>query len=187
MRPFVAAIGLVVLGAPGEGWAQVVQSYSYDANGRLTGVTTSGSAGTHTSAYAYDAADNRISRSQTGASTWVSMSRLPADQFLQPDEALFSPDGRYSFALRSSGQLELWFGDEPAEADLQPIVTAFIVTGEGQARFEATLTANPADTWLALRDDGTLVLTDAADQQLWLSSGINIGKVTQRAAGETAR
>ncbi len=175
MKTCVAAVGWLALFVPSVAGAQVVQSYTYDANGRLTGVATSGSAGTHTSAYAYDAANNRVSRSQTGASAWASLSRLPSDQFLQPDEALFSPDGRYSFALRSSGKMELWFGDEPAEAGLQALPAAFDLTSAGQARFAASPTASgsAADTWLVLRDNGVLVLTDETDRPLW-SSGDHV-------------
>lgn len=178
MKACVAAVGWLALVVPSVAGAQVVQSYAYDANGRLIGVATSGSAGTHTSAYAYDAANNRVSRSQTGASAWASLSRLPTDQFLQPDEALFSPDGRYSFALRSSGKMELWFGDRPAEANLQPLPSVFDLTPEGQAGFAALPTALgvAVDTWLALRDDGVLILTDDTDRQLWASGDqINAG------------
>ncbi|MDP2117799.1 MAG: RHS repeat domain-containing protein [Brevundimonas sp.] len=164
-------MGAVALVVPGASLAQVTQSYSYDANGRLTGVVTSGGAGTHTSAYAYDDANNRTSRSQTGTSAWASLPQLPVNQWLQPDEALVSPDGRYSFAMRPSGRLELWADDALATADFQSLVAAFRLTDEGQARFLPPLSTAPAQAgmWVALRDDGDLALLDAAGSEVWRS------------------
>lgn len=100
MKILAASLGALVLVVPGSSLAQVTQSYSYDANGRLIGVVTSGGAGTHTSAYGYDAANNRTYRGQSGTTAWAAIPQLPVSQFLQPDEALVPPDGRYSFALR---------------------------------------------------------------------------------------
>ena len=74
MKFLAVSLGAVILVAPGVSLAQVTQTYGYDANGRLTGVVTSGSAGTHTSAYAYDGAHNRTSRSQTGTTAWAALS-----------------------------------------------------------------------------------------------------------------
>jgi YD repeat-containing protein len=171
MKILAASLGAVVLVAPGASLAQVTQSYSYDANGRLTGVVTTGGAGTHTSAYAYDAANNRTARSQTGATAWAAIPQLPVNQFLQPDEALISPDGRYSFALRSSGQMELWFGDALANSDSRALVAAFPLTDDGQAKFLSTLptAAAPADAWVSLRDDGQLAMLDEDGNEVWRS------------------
>lgn len=171
MKILAVALGAVALVAPGASLAQVTQTYSYDANGRLTGVVTTGGAGTHTSAYAYDGANNRISRSQTGTTAWAAVSQLPTNQLLQPDEALVSPDGRYSFALRSSGRLELWSGEEPAISDSEALAAAFRLFDDGQARF---LPSDPAElprtgAWVALRDDGALAVFDEAGQELWRS------------------
>ena len=166
------AAALVALGAPGASLAQVTQTYSYDANGRLTGVVTTGGAGTHTSAYAYDAANNRTSRSQTGVTAWAAISQLPTPQLLQPDEALVSPDGRYSFALRSSGRLELWSGEEPAVSDSEALAAAFRLFDDGRARFLPSIPAElpQAGAWVSLRDDGALTLLDEAGSELWRSS-----------------
>ncbi len=83
MKPLVSVfIALTLAGLAGVANAQVTQTYSYDANGRLTGVSTTGSGGTNTAAYVYDDADNRTSRSQTGTSTWAALSRLPVGQSL---------------------------------------------------------------------------------------------------------
>ena len=172
MKFLAVSLGVVALCAPVVSQAQVTQTYSYDANGRLTGVVTTGGAGTHTSAYAYDAANNRTSRSQTGVTAWAAVTQLPIDQFLRPDEALVSPDGHYSFAMRSSGRLELWSGDEPATTDFGSLVAAFSLTEDGQAQFAPSFAfaAPTANVWVALRNDGQLALLDDAGGEVWRSS-----------------
>ncbi len=75
MKSLLSVCGALALaGLPAAASAQVTQSYQYDANGRLTGVTTAGSAGTNTAAYVYDDADNRTSRSQTGTTAYATLS-----------------------------------------------------------------------------------------------------------------
>ncbi|MEJ6789569.1 hypothetical protein BrevBR_08435 [Brevundimonas sp. BR2-1] len=181
MKILGPVFGAAVLIMPGASLAQVTQSYSYDANGRLTGVVTTGAAGTNTAAYAYDAANNRTSRSQTGTTAWAAISRLPANQFLQPDEALVSPDGRYSFALRASGQLELWSGEALAISDSRALVAAFSLTDDGQAKFLPSLPAAipPARAWVSLRDDGRLALLDETGDEVWRSINATVQEAGQ--------
>lgn len=171
MKILAVSLGAVALLVPGAVLAQVTQSYSYDANGRLTGVVTTGGAGTHTSAYTYDAANNRTSRSQTGTTAWVAISRLPTHQLLQPDEALVSPDGHYSFALRPSGRLELWSGEVPVSSGSRSLAAAFRLFDDGQARFLQSTSADSFQpgAWVSLRDDGDLALLDEAGEELWRS------------------
>ncbi len=181
MKFLAASFAAIVLVAPGASLAQVTQSYSYDANGRLTGVVTTGGGNTHNSAYAYDGANNRTSRSQTGATTWAALPQLPVNQFLQPNEALVSPDGHYSFALRSSGQLELWAGEALATTDFRSLAAAFSLTEDGQAQFAPSLSVAPpaANVWVALRNDGQLALLDEAGGEVWRS-----GDATGQEAGQ---
>ena len=180
MNILAVVFGAMVLVVPSTSLAQVTQSYSYDANGRLTGVVTTNGGSTHTSAYAYDAANNRTSRSQSGASTWAAVSQLPVNRFLQPDEALVSPDGRYSFALRSSGQMELWLGDTLATSDARALVAAFRLTDDGTAEFLPSLPdAAPTSAWVSLRDNGQLALLDEAGDEVWRS-----GDATSQEAGQ---
>ncbi len=167
----VSLAAAAVLAAPGAGLAQVTQTYTYDANGRLTGVATSGGAGTHTSAYAYDDADNRTSRSQTGTSAWAAIHHLPAGQALRPGQALTSPDGRYSLALRPSGRMELWAGDARVQAGRDAEAEkAFHIDGDGQARFASASGSDLAEARLALDGEGDLILSDMAGVQLWSSA-----------------
>ena len=68
-----ASVALALAALPASTLAQVTQAYQYDGHGRLTGVTTTGGAGTHTSAYAYDDANNRTYRSQTGTTAYAAI------------------------------------------------------------------------------------------------------------------
>jgi len=171
MKPLVSVSIALVLGSlPGAAIAQVTQTYNYDANGRLTGVTTTGSAGTNAAVYAYDDADNRTSRSQTGTTAYAALSRLPASDDLQPHQALVSPNGRFSLAVRDSGALELWTGQSilwsnSIDAHTRPI---FTVDGAGSARFRETEFADSprSGAYLALRDDGALALFDGLGSQV---------------------
>lgn len=76
MKPLVP-VAFVLVSLPALAAAQVAQTFSYDAHGRLTGVTTAGSAGTNTAAYVYDDADNRTSRSQTGTAAYATLAPPP--------------------------------------------------------------------------------------------------------------
>ncbi len=173
MRVITVLTAAFALAAPSVCLAQVTQSYSYDANGRLTGVVTSNGTNTHASAYAYDDANNRTARNQVGATTWAAVSRLPANRWLQPDEALISPDGRYSLAFRPSGRLELWSGDAPAPAlaGAPSLAAAFRLTDGGEASFlpPAETALAPEKAWVSLRDDGRLVLTSEVGDEVWRS------------------
>lgn len=68
-----ASVVLALVSLPAVAAAQVTQTYQYDGNGRLTGVSTSGSAGSHSSVYAYDDANNRTFRSQTGTTAYAAI------------------------------------------------------------------------------------------------------------------
>lgn len=176
MKPFVSvSVALVLAYVPAAAVAQVTQTYTYDANGRLTGVTTTGSGGTNTAAYAYDDADNRTSRSQTGTTAYAALSRLPAGDDLLPLQALVSPNGRFSLAVRSSGALELWADQSVVWSNLadEPGRPIFAVDGEGNAKFLGTGREDdsPAGAYLALQDDGNLMLRDAMGSAvLWQSN-----------------
>lgn len=148
---------LTALACPAS--AQVVQTYTYDANGRLTGISTTGSGGTNTVAYVYDDADNRTSRSQTGTSAYAALLSLPIGRPLQPSEALVSPDGGYSLALRASGRVELEAGDSRRVATPASLAGFFAIDSAGAARFrpEADL-AEVRGASLTLTDAGELML-----------------------------
>lgn len=159
MKPLAGVfIALAVVGLPSAALAQVTQTYSYDGNGRLTGVSTTRSGGTNTAAYAYDDADNRTSRSQTGSTTWAALSRLPVDQDLQPYQALVSADGRFSLALRASGRVEVESTEAGGGIGSPSLATLFRVDEDGAARFRPDTDLADRDAFLTLTGTGELML-----------------------------
>ena len=165
-----------ILAVAGAVRAQVTQSYSYDGNGRLIGVTTtSGGGGTNTAAYAYDAAHNRTQRVRSGVTTYAAIPSLSDGGLLSPFEALVSPDGRFTFALRQTGRLELWREDHPVWT-LDDLVGApsFAMTEAGARLALGREPASEAPVWSVTNDGALIVTAGAADTALWSSTaGIN--------------
>lgn len=170
---------LAVAAAP-QAQAQVTQTYQYDANGRLTGVSTSGASGTNSSAYVYDDANNRVSRTQTGTTAYAALLQMPANEWLRPDQALVSPDGQFSLALRSSGRLELWGPEGETPSRPSGPAAAFSLASNGYARFSVpAIDAGQPGRMLALSDEGELVLADSGGEALWRSSEVVLEEVSQ--------
>jgi YD repeat-containing protein len=164
-----AVAGAVALA--GAAHAQVTQSYSYDGNGRLVGVSTSGSGGTNTSAYTYDAANNRVQRVRSGTSTYAALSRLPSGALLSPFEALVSPDGRFTFAMRSTGRLELWRGDDPLWSLDDLADTPQVVTSDAGALLALESTPESGMAVWSVTNGGALVAkTSVSDVTVWSST-----------------
>lgn len=163
--PVCVGLGATVLASAAA--AQVNQSYAYDANGRLVGVTTSGSAGSNAASYAYDDANNRTLRGQSGVSSWAALRRLPVDGLLSPHQALTSPDGTWSLALRSSGRLELWSADAPVPSELASV---FEVSAEGEARFLPPAGMASGEARVELASDGRLLMLNGRGEVLWRSN-----------------
>lgn len=184
MRPPVTAfIALALASTAGEAVAQVAQNFSYDGHGRLTGVSTTGAGGSNMAVYAYDNADNRTNRSQTGTAAYAALSRLPVDDGLQPDQALVSPNGRFSLAVRGSGALELWSEGEVVGSNLSDAPDpVFIIDDAKFARFRGAELpdARQVGAWLALGDEGELTLFDSAGSTLLWRSSLTVGTKVSR-------
>jgi YD repeat-containing protein len=170
---FCATVGVVAMADAAQ--AQVTQTYSYDGNGRLIGVNTSGSGGTNTAAYSYDGAHNRVQRVRSGTTTYAAVYDLPDGGLLSPLEALVSPDGRFTFALRATGRLELWRDDDRIWR-LEDLAgaPAFAMTDAGARLALGRDQAADAPIW-SVTNDGALVATAATgDATVWSSSaGMN--------------
>jgi YD repeat-containing protein len=166
---FCAAVGMAAAG--GVARAQVTQSYSYDGNGRLVGVTTSGAGGTNVAAYAYDRVHNRVQRVRSGTSTYAAVYSLPDGGLLSPSEALVSPDGRFTFALRPTGRLELWREDDPVWR-LEDLVDAprFAVTGDGARVALGGEPALEAPLWSVTNDGALIVTAGTGEATVWSSA-----------------
>ncbi|WP_343792926.1 hypothetical protein, partial [Brevundimonas kwangchunensis] len=106
-------------------------------------------------------------------SSWAALRRLPVDGLLSPHQALTSPDGTWSLALRSSGRLELWSADAPVPSELASV---FEVSAEGETRFLPPSGSAAADARLELAGDGSLLMLDLAGQVLWRSDAATAGE-----------
>lgn len=162
----------------GGAQAEVTRSLIHDGNGRLVGViTTPGSGGTSTAAYAYDAAHNRTQPARSGPSTHATIQSLPEGDLLSPMEALVSPDGRFTFALPLTGRLELWREGGPVWT-LDDLAGAprFAMTEAGARHSLERGQAPDASAWSAA-DDGALIATiGAGNAAVWSStSGVGGG------------
>jgi len=167
----VSCAVVAVLAAATAAQAQVTQSYSYDGNGRLIGVTTSGSGGTNTAAYAYDAAHNRTSRVRSGTTTYAALDSLQDGGLLLLDEALVSPDGRFTFALRSTGRLELWKEDDPVWR-LEDLAGApqLAVTDAGARLALGHEPSVEAPVWSVTNDGALIVTAGSGAATVWSST-----------------
>lgn len=175
------SVALLLASLPAAALAQVTQSYSYDGNGRLIGVSTTGSGGTNTAAYAYDDADNRTSRSQTGTSAYAAILSWPINEPLLPNHALVSANGHYSLALRASGDVELRAKSADARSDVTSLATFFLVDAAGSARFQPSRAPTGAEGgYLALADDGELLLrAQDGGGVLWRSASTRTSAAAQ--------
>lgn len=164
-----AAVG--VLGAASAAHSQVTQSYSYDANGRLTGVTTSGSWGTNSASYSYDRVHNRVQRVRSGSSTYAAIYSLPDGGMLSPSEALVSPDGRFTFAMRPTGELELWRGDDPVwKLEDLAHAPAFALTDAGALVALERESPSEAPLWSVTNEGALVATTGTGEATVWSSA-----------------
>ena len=126
MRSFgIASIAMALAVLPAPTLAQVTQTYQYDGNGRLIGVSTTGGAGSHSSVYTYDDANNRMFRSQTGTTAYAAIPqnlgyKLWLDRTFAADSLALAFSGRAPDTLsnRSSGvaSTRAAIADEPTYA-----------------------------------------------------------------------
>jgi hypothetical protein len=158
----------------GAAYAQVTQSYSYDGNGRLIGVITSGSSGTNTASYAYDDAHNRVQRVRSGTATYAAVHSLPDGGTLPPTEALVSPDGRFTFALRPTGHLELWREDDRLWS-LEDLAgaPAVALSDAGAQLALGNQEAAEGPVWSVTNDGALIVSAGPGAATVWSSAGMH--------------
>lgn len=177
MKLLVVFCAAVCVGALADGaQAQVTQSYSYDGNGRLIGVSTNSTGGgLNTASYAYDKVHNRVQRVRAGTTTYAALSDLPDGGLLSPLEALVSPDGRFTFALRSTGRLELWREDDPVWR-LEDLADApsFAMTEAGARLTLGRQPGSEASLWSVTNDGALIATSTTGDATVWSSTaGMN--------------
>ncbi|MBO9500887.1 hypothetical protein [Brevundimonas sp. A19_0] len=160
--------------------AQVTQTYTYDANGRLIAVATATSTGGVTTGYDLDDANNRDIREAYGTTLSSVAWTMSNDQSLVTSQKMVSQDGRFRLELQQDGNLVLYFGSTPLWATNTPSGRQlyFRVQGDGNAvlydvEFDPVWASNTASypgATLTLQNDGNLVLRDTGGTIRWQSN-----------------
>lgn len=102
-RSLLAAVLLVCASSAA---AQNAQTYLYDANGRLTGVTTARATGDATvSYYVTDDATNRVANRAFAVSPTPTADRIAWPYTMVLTQKLTSENGQYTMTLETSGDL----------------------------------------------------------------------------------
>lgn len=170
------ACALLLAGAAA---AQSLQTYRYDANGRLTATTTAHASGGVFTSYALDDADNRTGRNNYQTAALALPYRLSSGEFLLPGQQLTSQDGRFALKAQPDGDLVLWFGATRLWSNGTALGSSlyFRLQTSGAATLfdvaQAPLWASPAagaNATLTLQNDGNLVLKNSVGAVVWQSS-----------------
>lgn len=127
--------------------AQDVQTYLYDANGRLVAATNAATTSSWTR-YSLDAADNRSNRTRETIGALAVQNELREGEQLLPSQFLKSLDNRFELRFQTDGNLILYFG--------------FTVLW-------STATATDEGMTLSMQGDGDLVLYRPTLTPLWRS------------------
>lgn len=175
---------LAVLAAAAAGPAaqtQSVETYLYDSQGRLVGMTTARTgASDRISNYVLDDADNWISRRANLVSGPATPDRLVFPEYLVPTEELVSPNGQYTLRLEQGGDLVLtgpsgpvWNSCTGEGGSLFARVNAqgrLGVFGTDRVGIWSTGTPDSPGAKLIVKDTGVVVLESSAGATLWSST-----------------
>lgn len=175
IAPWTLLAGLLLAAGPAA--AQVTQTYTYDANGRLIAVATATPTGGVTTGYDLDAADNRVLReayaTTLSGTAWI----MTNNQSLVTSQKMVSQDGRFRLELQQDGNLVLYFGSTPLWATNTTTGRQlyFRVQADGNAvlynvDFDpvwASNTSSYPNAVLTLQNDGNLVLRDSGGTIRW--------------------
>lgn len=180
MRIFGISTSLACLALASSATAQTVQSYFYDAHGRLTATTNAVGAmsGGSISNYALDGANNRASKVVEVTPGRTSANQLLSGEALTPSQFLASSDNRFAFYLQTDGNAViygpsgfLWAtGTNGAKSVMLAMQGDGNLTIYNDARVLVwqTATNGHPGARLVMQNDGNLVLYDGATF-LWSS------------------
>ena len=178
MRTMLSLLLVVwILSAPTTALAQITQSYTYDAAGRLVAVTTAAPSNGVMASYDLDRADNRALRQVYATTLSPTPWMMTGDQSLVTSQRMVSQDGRFRLELQQDGNLVLYFGSMPLWATNTPSGRQlyFRVQGDGNAvlydvDFQPVWASNTSGypgAVLTLQNDGNLVLRDVGGTIRW--------------------
>jgi hypothetical protein len=146
IRQIVLA-GATILAVAPSATAQQIQTYFYDAHGRLQATTTAHSNSGSRTLYGLDSADNRTSKAADNAGTRAAPDQLAAGETLLPGQRLVSSDGRFVFVLQEGDGNAVIYGP----------------TGGLWANY----TTSGRSTIIAMQHDGNLVMRGPANEAVW--------------------
>ena len=163
----------------GSAAAQSLQTYRYDANGRLTATATARPASGVVTSYALDDADNRTARDNAAIVYPAIAWRLSNGESLVVGQQLTSQDGRFTLKAETGGDLVLRFGAttlwSAGTATGRSLLLQLQTSGAAtlfdvaQASLWSTPTAG-ANATLTLQNDGNLVLKNSGGSVVWQSN-----------------
>ncbi len=177
-RRLLAALG-VCLASASTAHAQDAQTYRYDGNGRLIASTLARTGDGVMTAYALDAADNRLGMSGVTVSPPPTVNALSFPYTLLPSQKLTSLNGLYSLNFETSGNLVVSGSGGPLwnSCTGQGRATYLRVLNDGNlvlhgtdfAPIWSTNTGGNPGAVLTLRNDGVAEIKDADGVSLWIS------------------
>lgn len=178
----VVPAALVLAAGSADAVAQTVQTYLYDASGRLIGTTMAGAPGSPSaiSAYWLDAADNRFVR-DAGPTTPPTGSTMAWSNALLSTQKLTSANDLYTMTLdpsgdlvvRNSGGASVWNSCTGQGRSLYAWVNAQGQVSIHNERHAVIWSAGPAGNagaQLTLENSGLAVLRASGGTVLWSST-----------------
>ena len=149
MKKYVSAFSIAVFAALSAGAvkAQQVQSYFYDAQGRLQATTTAHPNSGSRTLYGLDSADNRTNKFTENAGIRGAADQLMSGETLLPGQRLTSSDGRFFFLFQETdGNI--------------------VIYGPSGPLWAGSTTAGRS-TLIAMQHDGNVVLRGPANEVVW--------------------
>lgn len=160
--------------------AQDAQTYFYDGNGRLVASTLAQPTTGVMTAYALDAADNRMGRNAAAAAPPPNVDRISFPYTLLPTQKLTSLNGVYNLTFEPGGDLVissssgvLWNSctGQGRSVYLRMLSDGDLVLhGTDYLPIWSTGTAGNPGAELTLQNDGVAVIRDAANVVVWSST-----------------
>lgn len=138
---------LAMMGIATSAQAQQMETFFYDALGRLSATTKAPTSGGFRTRYGLDAAGNRTVQITEAAHGRTANDQLLPGQDLLPGQKLVSADGRFIFVLQE--------GDSNA-----------VIYGPSGGLW-STNTASGRGTVLSLQTDGNLVMRGTSNDAVW--------------------
>ncbi|WP_216838948.1 hypothetical protein [Caulobacter sp. S45] len=175
VRTLCVALGLMAASALPVPVSAGTTNYFYDAQGRVTGATST--TASQVGAYFSDNADNRNALSHASLPAPAALYLMNAGQGLLRNQTMWSQDGRYELVLQGDGNLVLYgpsgalwssatSGTQAAYLVMQGDGNLVLYDVQSKALWSSQTSGN-AGAYLALQTDGNLVVYSASNAAVW--------------------